>query len=31
VALLPVAHTVGTDFKPGRRKPFDQFVHVNGW
>ena len=31
VALLPVAHTIGTDFKPGRRKPFDQFVHVNGW
>ncbi|WP_420623259.1 nitroreductase family protein [Candidatus Poriferisodalis sp.] len=31
VALLPVAHTMGTDFKPGRRKSFDQFVHVNGW
>ena len=31
VALLPVAHTIGTDFKPGRRKPFDQFVHMNGW
>ena len=31
VALLPVAHTIGTDFKPGRRKPFDDFVHMNGW
>ena len=31
VALIPVAHTIGTDFKPGRRKPFDQFVHLNGW
>lgn len=31
VALLPVAHTIGTEFKPGRRKPFDQFVHTNGW
>lgn len=31
VALLPIAYTIGTDFKPGRRKPFDQFVHHNGW
>jgi nitroreductase len=31
VALIPVAHTIGTDFKPGRRKDFDQFVHMNGW
>ena len=31
VALIPVAHTIGTDFKPGRRKPFDEFVHLNGW
>jgi hypothetical protein len=21
VALIPVAHTIGTDFKPARRKP----------
>lgn len=31
VALIPVAHTLGTDFKPGRRKPAEQFVHWNGW
>ena len=31
VALIPVAYTIGTDFKPGRRKDFDQFVHLNGW
>ncbi len=31
VALIPIAYTVGTDFKPGRRKPFDDFVHHNGW
>lgn len=31
VALIPVAHTLGTDFKPGRRKNFDDFVHWNGW
>jgi nitroreductase len=31
VALIPVAHTIGTDFKPGRRKDYDQFVHLNGW
>ena len=31
VALIPIAYTVGTDFKPGKRKPFDRFVHHNGW
>ncbi len=31
VALIPVAHTLGTDFKPGQRKPFDDFVHWDGW
>ena len=31
VALIPVAYTLGTDFKAGQRKPFDQFVHWNGW
>lgn len=31
VALIPVAHSIGTDFKPGARKPMDQFVHWNGW
>lgn len=31
VALIPVAHTLGTDFKPGARKSMDDFVHWNGW
>jgi len=31
VALSPVAYTVGTDFKAGRRKPDERFVHFNGW
>ena len=31
VALSPVAHTVGTSFKSGRRKPSAEFVHFNGW
>ncbi len=31
VALSPVAFTIGTDFKPGRRKPFDDYVHWNRW
>ena len=31
VALIPVAYTKGTDFRPGARKPFDRFVHWNAW
>jgi len=31
VALIPVAYTIGTDFKPGRRKPLDTMVHWNHW
>lgn len=31
VALIPIAYTIGTDFKPGRRKSKDNFVHRNGW
>jgi len=31
VALIPVAYTVGTDFKPGRRKPLDSMVHWESW
>jgi nitroreductase len=31
VALIPVAHTVGTDFKPGSRMPRDQRVHWEAW
>jgi nitroreductase len=31
VALVPVAYTIGTDFKPARRKPLDTMVHWDAW
>jgi nitroreductase len=31
VALLPVAYTLGTDFKPARRQPPEEIVHWDGW
>lgn len=31
VALLPVAYTVGTDFKPATRPPPDDVIHWNHW
>lgn len=31
VALLPVAYTVGTDFKPASRPPVEQIVHFDRW
>ena len=31
VALIPVAHTIGTEFKPGPRTPRDQRVHWESW
>jgi len=30
-ALIPVAHTKGTDFKPGPREPLERIVHWDGW
>jgi nitroreductase len=30
-ALIPVAYTLGTDFKPGPRKPLDDILHWNAW
>jgi nitroreductase len=30
-ALIPVAYTIGTDFKPGRRRPLETMVHWDGW
>jgi nitroreductase len=30
-ALIPVAYTLGTDFRPGARKPLDSMVHWDGW
>ncbi len=29
--LLPVAYTIGTDFKPARRRPVDRVIHWNVW
>jgi nitroreductase len=31
VALIPVAHTIGTDFKPGPRVPLDRFARWERW
>ena len=31
VALIPVAYSIGTDFKPARRKPLDSMVHWDAW
>lgn len=31
VALIPIAHTLGTDFRPAPRKSMDQVLHVNSW
>jgi hypothetical protein len=31
VALIPVAYTKGTDFKPGPRIPLDDILHVDAW
>jgi nitroreductase len=30
-ALIPVAYTVGTDFRPARRKPLDTLAHWERW
>jgi nitroreductase len=30
-ALIPVAYTVGTEFRPGARKPLDGILHVDRW
>jgi nitroreductase len=30
-ALIPVAHVLGTDFKPTKRKPVEDVVHWNEW
>ena len=31
VALLPVAYTVGTDFKPAERRPVDEITYWDTW
>jgi nitroreductase len=30
-ALIPVAHTIGTEFKPARRAPLETMVHWDAW
>lgn len=30
-ALIPVAHTIGTDFKPGPRRDLSRVVHYDRW
>lgn len=31
IALLPVAYTIGTDFKPARRPPVEEITYWNTW
>jgi nitroreductase len=31
MALVPLAHTIGTDFKPGAREPLERFARWEGW
>lgn len=31
IALLPVAYTLGTDFKPADRGPVERIVHIDRW
>jgi nitroreductase len=30
-ALIPVAYTIGTDFKPAARRPVEEITYWNGW
>jgi nitroreductase len=30
-ALIPVAYTIGTEFRPARRKPLETMVHWDAW
>jgi hypothetical protein len=30
-ALVPVAYSIGIEFKPAAREPLESFVHWNGW
>ena len=31
VALIPIAHTLGTSFSPAPRKPLEEVLHLNDW
>jgi nitroreductase len=30
-AMIPVAYTIGTDFKPAARRPVEEITYWNGW
>jgi len=30
-ALIPTAHTLGTEFKPAPRQPLEEVLHLDGW
>ncbi len=30
-ALIPIAYTVGDDFKPASRRPIEEITYWNGW
>lgn len=30
-ALIPVAHTIGEEFRPGPRRPLETIIHWDGW
>ncbi|MFI5783091.1 nitroreductase family protein [Nocardia sp. NPDC051570] len=30
-ALIPTAHPLGNGFRPARRRPVDEILHINGW
>jgi hypothetical protein len=30
-AFIPLAHTIGTDFRPARRIPLDEVLHLQRW
>lgn len=31
VSLIPIAYTIGTDFKPAKRLPTQSLMHINQW
>ena len=31
VALIPVAYSIGTDFRPAQRRPLESVLHWNRW
>jgi len=31
IGLTPVAHTIGTDFRPASREPLESILHWDHW